>query len=438
MIPACLPPRLRRAVSPRTGIVAAVEECLHLPTEPPLHRFASRVGRQDGLLGSPADHLSETGGTGLTRGEAVAAAVGEALERYSGTFVPDERLVVASASELGPDAVEPRRFALFSDSQYLGARFPFRPFAADSRVAWVEGLSLPDRVPCWLPAELVFLGDTVVSGCRRIGYATSSGMACAETIDDALVRGLCEVLERDAFMIVWANRLSLPLLEWSGEPRFVELDHRLFVATGLEYAAIDLSGFHRLPSVAGVVRAPAGVPGALGVGAGTDPSLERAWWKALSEAFAARAAAAKLALLDPGRKYGPRGAGVVSFADHIAYYANAGRAKATSFLDESPERSPVSGIPALEGASPAGHVASLCARVEEAGSNAYAVDVTAPDVRELGLVVMKVVAPELCSLDAPHEARFLGGRRLYDTDLHLGLRAPGGAAELNPEPHPFP
>jgi len=84
-------------------------------------------------------------------------------------------------------------------------------------------------------------------------------------------------------------------------------------------------------------------------------------------------------------------------------------------------------------------VGELCARVVAAGSSAYAVDVTAPDVAELGLVVTKVVAPELCSLDVAHGARFLGGRRLYEAAAELGLRAaPLTEADLNPYPHPFP
>ena len=84
-------------------------------------------------------------------------------------------------------------------------------------------------------------------------------------------------------------------------------------------------------------------------------------------------------------------------------------------------------------------LAALCARVGAAGSSVYAVDVTSPDVAALGLVVTKVVAPELCALDVVHGARFLGGRRLYEAPFELGLRAAVlTESELNPDPHPFP
>jgi ribosomal protein S12 methylthiotransferase accessory factor len=434
-----LTPCLRRAYSPYTGIVRSLEECLHLPSEPPLFRAACEVGRGDALLGSSLDHLTGIGGAGTSRAQAAAAAVGEALERYAMSYVDPSRIVVATAAELGDDAVDPERFALFSDPQYAGEGFPFAPFRRDTRVAWVGGWRVSDGAYAWLPAELVFLGEVTARESVRIGYATSSGAACSETVEEALERGLGEVLERDAFMIAWANRLSLALLEWSEDQDLVEIEQSLFAPTALRYSVVDLSGFHGLPSFLGVVRAPHLRSGALGVGAGTAGDISRAWWKALSEAFACRAAGTKLALLRPDRPYGPRGAGVAGFDDHIQYYADRDRARAAAFLDESPRRVRSGDIPRLLGETPAERVAELADRVRRAGSEAYAVDVTSPDVGELGLVVTKVTAPELCALDVPQGARFLGGRRLYEAAAQLGLRERVLAVdEVNPDPHPFP
>ena len=115
------------------------------------------------------------------------------------------------------------------------------------------------------------------------------------------------------------------------------------------------------------------------------------------------------------------------------------RAAGSAFLDASMSRTEIGSVPLLEGESPRAHVRALCARVEAASSSAYAVDVTSPDVRELGLTVMKVLAPELCSLEVLQHARFLGGRRLYETAAELGLRSePLADDAVNPEPHPFP
>jgi ribosomal protein S12 methylthiotransferase accessory factor len=86
-----------------------------------------------------------------------------------------------------------------------------------------------------------------------------------------------------------------------------------------------------------------------------------------------------------------------------------------------------------------GEIEALIDRIERAGSSAYAVDVTSPDVRRLGLHVVKTLAPELCALDVSHRARFLGGRRVLHAAAELGLLPRAlRADELNPDPHPFP
>lgn len=425
-----LTPALRRAVSPYTGIVTSVEECLASTSEPRLFQAACEVGQGKVLLGSSLEHLSGIGGTGRTRSEAASAAVGEAIERYSATYVPTERLVVAAAREL-PGAVTPERFALFSERQLVSAGFPYRPFTAETTIAWVEGCELPGGSPAYLPAELVYLGAATPPGTATVGYATSSGLACGETPLETRLRALFELLERDAFMLVWAARLSLPLLD--GGPLAGS-----FERTGLMYSAVDLSAFHRVPTVLGVVRAPTGFPGAVGVGAAAAPTVERAWWKALAEAFACRSAGAKLALLEAGAD-SSAGLGVATFEDHIVRYADHANACATAFLDAGPARPASDEVASLEGSGEADWLEALCLRVQAAGSSAYAVDVTSPDVAELGLTVSRVITPELCRLDVSHDARFLGGSRLYEAASRLGLR-PDVLTEddVNPDPHPFP
>lgn len=434
---AALPCSLRAAVSPYVGIVRSVEESLRSAADPRFFQATCSVANAPGVLGASLDHLSGLGGAGATRSEAAAAAVGEALERYSATLVPRERLLVATADELGEAAVPPERFALFSQRQLERPGFPFRRFTSSTRVAWVEGHRLVGGEPAFLPAELVYLGPARLPGAGPIGLATSSGLAAAENEEKALVHALLELLERDAFMVTWANRLSLPLLEPSNNDTAGGPD--LFERAGLRFAAVDLSCFHALPTVLGVVRAPAEVPGALGVGAAASVTVERAWWRALAEAFASRAAGAKLALLEPGRRFGRRGGGVTSFDDHIRYYADHARSVVTRFLDSSTERVAFAEVPTLEGGHPSGQLEALCRRVEAAGATAFAVNVTSPDVASLGVSVVRVIAPELCPLDTLHSARCLGGRRLYEAAAALGLR-PGvlDEREINPHPHPFP
>jgi ribosomal protein S12 methylthiotransferase accessory factor len=434
---ALLPASLRVFVSPHVGPVTHLEECLADTDEPRLVRVGCELSAGDEVIGTGLGPARNVGGSGFTRAQAACAATGEAVERYSASCVPTERLVLATARELGSRAARPSEFALFARSQYARPDFPFTPFTEGSQIAWVDGVDLATGEVAWLPAELVFLAPLGVDYAHTIGYATSSGLACAESEDEALERALLELLERDAFMLAWWRRCPLPRLDWSGSAWMAAIDATYFVPAGLEYHALDLSAVHDVPTVAGVVLGPEGSCAALGVGAAATPRIEDAWWRGLGEAFASRSACRKLRLLDPDRRYEGDGSDVTGFDDHICFYAEHDRVRHASFLWSSSCIRPAEFVPPLP-AQPAARRETLLDRFRRAGSRAYAVNVTAPDVATTGLHVVKAVAPGLCALDAIHALRFLGSPRLVQSETDILTSGVRCLDDLNPHPHPFP
>jgi ribosomal protein S12 methylthiotransferase accessory factor len=277
-----------------------------------------------------------------------------------------------------------------------------------------------------------------MSGEARIGYATSSGLACGSTLEEAVLTGLLELIERDAFMLVWHNRLSLPVLDWQGDTELERLDRRYFEPSGLRYSAVDLSVFLDVPTVLGIVHGNPGELGALGVGAASAATVHVAWRKALAEAFSVQRWVRDQALERPERMDVPATA-IRTFDAHTLYYAAEERAGRAAFLDASPERRHTHDVAPLEGANVLELIEAIAHRLAAHGCSAYGVDVTSPDVRAGGLRVVRVVVPELCPLDVVEGARFLGGRRMYTAAFEAGL-VPRclEPADLNPDPHPFP
>ena len=431
--------RLRTLVSPYTGIVTAVGELAAAPHDARLVKVASRVA--DAALLTGADVEYRSGGSAPSRDLALAAALGEAAERYSASYVPVRGVRLATARELGPAAVPPERFALFAEHQYDAPSFPFRRFTRHARVRWVEGFSIPDGSSAWLPVQLVYLPWRTPrdSGEEAIAYSTSNGMACGCTLEEAVLSGLLELVERDAFMVAWASRLSLPRLDWSGHRELAAHDRRYFRPSGLAYAAVDLSPLLSVPTVLGVVRDESGRGAALGVGAAAAVTIEDAWRRALAEAFAVRSWAEAMRVAGAPRAFASDYSDIASFDDHVEFYASAEHAELTRFLDASAEMRDVRTVEPVEGEDVKEWIEALARRLEARRSSAYAVEITAADVRAAGLRVAKVVAPELCALDVTHEGRFLGGQRLYRAAFEAGLRArPLAPGELNPLPHPFP
>jgi ribosomal protein S12 methylthiotransferase accessory factor len=150
---------LLEVVSPYVGLVTEVDELLPSPDD--ARQFHVVAGAAD-----PAHTLGRRGGPpgqpgsayGRDRGRVRAAATGEAVERYSAAYVPEEQLVLATARDLGAAAPAPESFALFAPEQHAQPGFLFVPFTSETRLRWVRGTRLAEGADAWLPALLVYLG----------------------------------------------------------------------------------------------------------------------------------------------------------------------------------------------------------------------------------------------------------------------------------------
>ena len=370
------------------------------------------------------------------RSAALAAALGEALERYSAVFVCERDLLSGTAAELGPEAVDPRRFVFFHDRQHEVDGFPFGRADRTTRLRWTGGFAVPGGARAYLPAQLVYMG--LRPGDEpALAATTSNGLACAPTLEEAVLGGLFEIVERDCFMIAWYNRLSLPHLDWADDPRLADLDARFFRPTGLEYSVVDLSAFFDVPAALAVVRS-AGRGAPLGVGAGAAATIAEAWRKATTEAFGVHRWIRDKLVDEPARRPSEP-AEIATFDDHVLYYADPCRTERAAFLDASQTVRATRDVCPLEGGDVRAQIDALARRLAARGASAYAVDVTAPDVRAAELRVARVISPELCTLDVLGWAPHFGGRRMSHAAFELGLvPRPLALQDFNRDPHPFP
>jgi ribosomal protein S12 methylthiotransferase accessory factor len=339
-------------VSPYVGLVRGIQDVLSGPEDVRLATVWCESAFPHSLTG---------GGSGPTEARARAAAIGEVAERYAACVVDPDALVVASARELGPRAVDPARFALFSDRQYASKGFPYVRFDRNTRLSWIEGAALPGGEPAWLPAQLVHLAghEHEPPLCRT----TSSGLACHDTHAGAALAALLELLERDAFMITWKARLSWPALEWRRDEGLSAFESSVLRPTGLHFRALDLSAFWDVPIVAAVVRGRT----AVGVGAAAAATAERAATKALDEAVRVHTWAHALARAGLPS---PAADDVREFDDHVRFYADARNVARVDFLDGSTRRRSIGRLPGLLGTTHDEWIAAVCRRLARRGVSA--------------------------------------------------------------------
>jgi oxazoline/thiazoline synthase len=206
--------RFRKHVSPLTGVVSRLER---IEADLPLntnyfaaHNFSGPARTVNQLR---AGLRGGSFGKGSTAEQGEASALMEAIERYSGIFQGDEIRVTRRFTDFPPgEVLHPNDVLLFSDAQYgrrqtsaLDAGHSHMvppPFDPSVKIEWSPVWSLRDECFKYLPTGLLYF-------FYGAGYqADSNGCAAGNTLEEAIVQGFLELVERDAHAIWWYNCLQ--------------------------------------------------------------------------------------------------------------------------------------------------------------------------------------------------------------------------------------
>ena len=139
-------------------------------------------------------------GKGATREQAMASAVMEALERYCAEQRDTDEIVYGTYEQACANglAVDPVSLNL---SQNTAA------YARSAEIAWVEGFEMFRGVPVWVPACETFYPYYPDSDLQLTRFHTN-GIAAGNTMEEAILHALLEVIERDAWSIAEFNEYS--------------------------------------------------------------------------------------------------------------------------------------------------------------------------------------------------------------------------------------
>ncbi len=136
---------------------------------------------------------SNFNGKGPSREQAMASAVMEAMERYSAEPRPEDVIVRATVEEMSARGliVDPRELIL-----------PLRThsYVMHQPVAWTKGFDLFRNEEAWVPANAVFHPYHGQGDLQLFRYHTN-GIASGNTMEEAILHAVLELIERDAWSI---------------------------------------------------------------------------------------------------------------------------------------------------------------------------------------------------------------------------------------------
>lgn len=263
-------------------------------------------------------------------------------------------------------------------------------------------------------------------------------MAAGPGLAQAQLAGLYELVERDAFIITWMNRLQasrIDLTRLGGVAGSIRTHYERF---GLEVYAIDLTTDIPIYVMMAIVvdRSGRGPAAVVGLGASLDPRA--ALTKALLEVCQVRAGETARYWREPSHQSLRSYTDVHTMEEHSAFFAQRERLGELDFLLALPPRQRIEELPDRSSGAIDTDLSRCVELVAAVGSRVLCVEVTTPDVASAGLRVVRMIATGLQPIHFGHGQERRGGRRLYEVPALLG-QAPRATTmtDLNPCPHPL-
>ena len=413
-------------VMPRDGAVAQPDAM------PRVYLADTAVRVVDGLRTLEQGLRENSSGKGLTDTQAKVSALCEAIERYSGEMTGQEVKVTCSWGDWkAGDAVHPNDVMLFSGRQFAERatwnkshprlhRVP-EPLGVDRVVDWTPLWSLTRQRHTFLPTQLLYYRAPACEGDPTL-YAVgcSNGNAAGNTLEEAVLRGLLELVERDAAAVWWYNRVSRPgvAIETFEDSQLLDLRDCYLRDAGRDLWILDVTHDLGIPVFVAVSRMTRGHDERLLFGFGCDLDPHVALRRACLEM-------SQMVVLADRDGDGTATVGASEPFDWLRHATVANQpylvpdgGQALRQRRDFPTRHHEDLLAAFN------HCRSI---LESRGMEVLVLDQTRADV---GMPVVKMVVPSLRHF----WARFAPGR-LYDVPVAMGwLDRPLREDELNPIP----
>lgn len=229
------------------------------------------------LCGTDATRLTGTKkqmGKGASASQSEASAIMELMERFSFfSFLHHHPFSIAPLSSLGTDAVPVERL-LDSIHDSTTPAEKCREFLDECPLRWVVAHNLTVGEDQWIPIDWFYLINEY------------NGTAAGNTLEEAILQSLCEVVERHVGTVVSYGKIPTPgidvrSLEDPVAIELVEKFHRLGIRLFLRDFSLDTG----IPTVGALAYDPSTFPerSEIVFAAGTTTSPEKSLCRALTE-----------------------------------------------------------------------------------------------------------------------------------------------------------
>lgn len=367
---------------------------------------------------------------------AVSKAIGEFLERYSLTIYRRDNLIRASYEQMRRkvwDVLDPALIAGVASSES-------EPDLDRSIFLWERAVRVMTGQKVYVPAQLVYWNYARIENEPLLREPNSNGAGGMFTKEGAILSGLYELIQRDAFLIFWLNSIAPPQID----PKTVPDDIFQSILKeswryGFNVYCFNTTLDTAVPSVVVAVEDPSAKSPYLTVGGGCEASPAKALRRALEEAWAVYYGSRRHPPYSLPENYEPFRDSSVGQGERLRLWANPEMQKHFAFFI-SGKKKPYSDFTfdyPSGFSSEKEELRFLVERVERLGPGyeVYCYFAKNRLLSRLGYCALKVIVPQFVPLYLKETLAPFGAQRLKEVLKKLGFKP---AESFNPWPHPFP
>lgn len=389
------------------------------------------------------------------RSKTLWPAVGEAVERYAMQFhYPVDGEYLDAAYD---DITEPKTnifdIAGFDEALREKGHHDFiLKYDTKTNFRWVKAITLPEKKEVWAPLQWFSFTHVQKYASKSkaqppqlaeplLSIPITTGVAAGQNTTDALLRGLLEVIERDAFIIYWLNQLPAKQIDLSSckNPKIREMD-QMAKKYGFEMYTLYLQTDMPVHTIGCVLIDRSGIGPALIIGAKTSLDIEEGIYSVLSDTLAGRGSYRKMMDSEEYQKQDFSDTKKIGHVERIYYWFSTERLQ---YVDQfiKGELVRVDELPAYNYSKNNEYdLASLLQFFKQKGYEVLYRELLDEKMKRLteGMSVTMVKVPKMQPLYLEESLVSLNGERLHSIPEQLGYPRKNSIDEFFKVPHPFP
>lgn len=342
----------------------------------------------------------EVGGKGDDIHDCLVTALGEFVERYALCLPMDETIETGSYEEIADNSCVFDFDYLVVHAQDEPARSSINlagPLTRETVLSWTTGHNLVTGAEWAIPAQLVWLSPPSSFGqTDRYFTQTSNGVAAHGTVEQALINAIYETIERDAFMRTWYTQSAPPRIDLTTIPEIKQFVDDRLPHSHRAIHVFELAGPTNVPVYGCALVNDRDEFPKFYMGSAADIDPYQAIKDAIFEVFQASPSIEQLRDSDRISNLDAE-THISNLSDNVLLYCYPEYFEHVEFL-VSGEYEPVDPFSPLESNS---EYEILLSELIRAECSPVAVDITLPDIRDVGFSVVSVTIPELVSLAPP-------------------------------------